>query len=178
MVANLCKVLNCVLDCGPHGEYVDMRHSISTWWIVGVCVSQPFGIGRCMNGRTAHSECNKYLLGGKKLQVEVKHQKKKWLRRIPVMISSNTPIGALVSGGEYDIVAMNEWKKKCVGLQRTWVSKRTVNDLFYEVQHSPSFIRSSKNLRWRGECWVYCYTRVIDVFAFRHLFTIRPFGKD
>ncbi len=22
--------------------------------------------------------------------------------------------------GEYDIVAMNEWKKKCVGLQRTW----------------------------------------------------------
>ncbi len=28
--------------------------------------------------------------------------------------------------GEYEIVAMNEWKKKCVGLQRTWVSKRTV----------------------------------------------------
>ncbi len=27
---------------------------------------------------------------------------------------------------EYAIVAMNEWKKKCVGLQRTWVSKRTV----------------------------------------------------
>ncbi len=27
---------------------------------------------------------------------------------------------------EYDIVAMNEWKKKWVGLQRTWVSKRTV----------------------------------------------------
>ncbi len=27
---------------------------------------------------------------------------------------------------EYDIVAMNEWKKKCVFLQRTWVSKRTV----------------------------------------------------
>ncbi len=27
---------------------------------------------------------------------------------------------------EYNIVAMNEWKKKCVGLQRTWVSKRTV----------------------------------------------------
>ncbi len=27
---------------------------------------------------------------------------------------------------EYDIVAMNEWKKKYVGLQRTWVSKRTV----------------------------------------------------
>ncbi len=27
---------------------------------------------------------------------------------------------------EYDIVAMNEWKTKCVGLQRTWVSKRTV----------------------------------------------------
>ncbi len=26
----------------------------------------------------------------------------------------------------YDIVAMNEWKKKCVGLQRTWVCKRTV----------------------------------------------------
>ncbi len=30
---------------------------------------------------------------------------------------------------EYDIVAMNEWKKKCVGLQRTWVSKRTVQRL-------------------------------------------------
>ncbi len=28
--------------------------------------------------------------------------------------------------GEYDIVAMKEWKKKCVGLHRTWVSKRTV----------------------------------------------------
>ncbi len=27
---------------------------------------------------------------------------------------------------EYDIVAMNDWKKKCVGLPRTWVSKRTV----------------------------------------------------
>ncbi len=27
---------------------------------------------------------------------------------------------------EYDIVAMNEWKNKCVGLQWTWVSKRTV----------------------------------------------------
>ncbi len=27
---------------------------------------------------------------------------------------------------EYDIVTMNELKKKCVGLQRTWVSKRTV----------------------------------------------------
>ncbi len=30
---------------------------------------------------------------------------------------------------EYDIVAMNEWKKKCVGLQWTWVSKRTVYDI-------------------------------------------------
>ncbi len=27
---------------------------------------------------------------------------------------------------EYDIVAMNEWKKKYVDLQWTWVSKRTV----------------------------------------------------
>ncbi len=27
---------------------------------------------------------------------------------------------------EYDTVAMNEWKKKWVGLQRTWVSERTV----------------------------------------------------
>ncbi len=26
----------------------------------------------------------------------------------------------------HDMVAMNERKKKCVGLQRTWVSKRTV----------------------------------------------------
>ncbi len=28
---------------------------------------------------------------------------------------------------EYDMVAMNEGKTKCVGLQRTWVSKRTVD---------------------------------------------------
>ncbi len=35
---------------------------------------------------------------------------------------------------EYDIVAMNEWKKKCVGLQWTWVSKRTVSRL---RPHSP-----------------------------------------
>ncbi len=42
----------------------------------------------------------KYLLGGQKLQVDVKHQKKQWLHRIPVMISSNTPIGALVSGAD------------------------------------------------------------------------------
>ncbi len=28
---------------------------------------------------------------------------------------------------QYDIVAMNEWRKKWVGLQRTWVSKRTVS---------------------------------------------------
>ncbi len=28
--------------------------------------------------------------------------------------------------GEYDVVVLNEWKKKCVGLHRTWVSKRTV----------------------------------------------------
>ncbi len=34
---------------------------------------------------------------------------------------------------EYDIVATNEWKKKCVGLQKTWVSKRTVCQLIYHV---------------------------------------------
>ncbi len=28
--------------------------------------------------------------------------------------------------GEYDIVAMNEWENKFVGLQWTWVSKRPV----------------------------------------------------
>ncbi len=32
--------------------------------------------------------------------MDVKHQKKQWLRRIPVMISSKTPIGAHVSGAE------------------------------------------------------------------------------
>ncbi len=42
--------------------------------------------------------------------------------------------------GEYDIVAMNEWKKKFVGLQRTWVSKRTV----YERLKRPPFIRQLK----------------------------------
>ncbi len=35
---------------------------------------------------------------------------------------------------EYDIVAMNEWKKKCVGLQWTWVSKRTVNSCAAEIE--------------------------------------------
>ncbi len=35
--------------------------------------------------------------------------------------------------GEYDIVAMNEWKKKWVGLHRTWVSKRTVSLSFLET---------------------------------------------
>ncbi len=37
--------------------------------------------------------------------------------------------------GEYDIVAMNEWKKKCVGLQRTWVSKRTVYEDFTNTRN-------------------------------------------
>ncbi len=36
---------------------------------------------------------------------------------------------------EYDIVAMNEWKKKCVGLQRTWVSKRTVESEFVATSY-------------------------------------------
>ncbi len=44
---------------------------------------------------------------------------------------------------EYDIVAMNEWKKKCVGLQRTWVSERTVySDYFSFGLYSKSFIFS------------------------------------
>ncbi len=33
---------------------------------------------------------------------------------------------------EYDIVAMNEWKKDCVGLQWTWVSKRTAYISLYK----------------------------------------------
>ncbi len=37
---------------------------------------------------------------------------------------------------EYDIVAMNEWKKKCVGLTRTWVSKRTVLCIYLLCQSS------------------------------------------
>ncbi len=32
---------------------------------------------------------------------------------------------------KHDIVGMNESKKKCVGLQRTWVSKRTVYMLIW-----------------------------------------------
>ncbi len=36
-----------------------------------------------------------------------------------------------LDGREYDIVAMNEWKKKWVGLQRIWVSKRTVKASWY-----------------------------------------------
>ncbi len=36
----------------------------------------------------------------------------------------------------WDIVAMNELKKKCVGLHRTWVSKRTVQNALSEIQYS------------------------------------------
>ncbi len=36
---------------------------------------------------------------------------------------------------EWDMVAMNEWKKKCVGLQKTWVSKRTVVAAFELGRH-------------------------------------------
>ncbi len=42
--------------------------------------------------------------------------------------------------GEYDIVAMNEWKKKCVGLQWTWVSNRTVQLWIASVMISHIFI--------------------------------------
>ncbi len=41
---------------------------------------------------------------------------------------------------EYDIVAMNEWKKNCVGFQRTWVSKRTV---CIDVRLTPTYIDRS-----------------------------------
>ncbi len=37
------------------------------------------------------------------------------------------------------MVAMNEWKKKCVGLQWTWVSKRTVCWVWWGLR-GPSFI--------------------------------------
>ncbi len=65
---------------------------------------------------------------------------------------------------EYDIVAMNEWKKKCVGLQWTWVSKRTVCriisclkgfTLFYHIPHTYGmhmslnfFFRNNKREKW------------------------------
>ncbi len=41
---------------------------------------------------------------------------------------------------EYDIVALNEWKKKCVGLHRTWVSKHTV-----QGKHRPSNMPHNTN---------------------------------
>ncbi len=52
---------------------------------------------------------------------------------------------------EYDIVAMNEWQKKCVGLHRTWVSKRTVSkqELYfvkdnYEIFSTEVFAREKQ----------------------------------
>ncbi len=50
--------------------------------------------------------------------------------------------------------------------------------IFWLSTAFPSFVRRSKDIRWRGECWVHCYTQVIDLFAFRHLFTIRFIGMQ
>ncbi len=76
---------------------------------------------------------------------------------------------------EYDIVAMNEWKTKCVGLQWTWVSKRTVfhlsksgnlgerkfllwlypcRPISTKVTLLPHFLRPSNNLK------VECHIRI------------------
>ncbi len=35
---------------------------------------------------------------------------------------------------EYDIVVVNEWKKKCVGFQWKWVSKRTVRSWEWNIR--------------------------------------------
>ncbi len=43
---------------------------------------------------------------------------------------------------EQDMVALNEGKKKCVGLQRTWVSKRTVISTSLPDNHMSSLRRS------------------------------------
>ncbi len=45
-----------------------------------------------------------------------------------------------------------------------------VNDFFYQVQHPPSFIGDSEDIRWGGER---SYAHVIELFAFLHRFTFR-----
>ncbi len=50
-------------------------------------------------------------------------------------VTSRTGHDNILKWREYDIVAINEWKKKCVVLQRTWVSKRTV-----QIRLSAAFI--------------------------------------
>ncbi len=57
-------------------------------------------------------------------------------------------------------------------------SRRVLTDALYRgkkisfvrhvVQHSPSFVCSSKDIGCGGERWVYCYAQVIDLSAFRH----------
>ncbi len=61
---------------------------------------------------------------------------------------------------EYDIVAMNEWKKKCVGLQRTWLSKRTV-----EKTHTICLTEagSHKISLVEAICWVFMIQTILAI---------------
>ncbi len=49
---------------------------------------------------------------------------------------------------QLDIVAMNEWKKKWVGLQRTWVSKRTVYHLGRIQRAATRWVKGLRDLSY------------------------------
>ncbi len=74
--------------------------------------------------------------------------------------------------GEYDIVALNEWKKKCVDLQRTWVSKRTVcvcnkkkQSKSLETRYDTTYI--SDRYYWT------CYWQYIRTHIYVFLFSVK-----
>ncbi len=78
------------------------------------------------------------------------------LKGTPYMVFISQSFIALLKliWGEYDIVAMNEWKKKCIGLQRTWVSKRTVVFLIKPTHQrvQSGLTRGQENARWPHAC--------------------------
>ncbi len=53
-------------------------------------------------GTTVHDFLS--LLGGERFQIEVKHNPKRWLDRIPVLISSNEPLTIRLNGPHVDAI--------------------------------------------------------------------------
>ncbi len=43
-------------------------------------------------------------IGGERFQIEVKHNPKRWLDRIPVLISSNEPLAIRLNGPHTDAI--------------------------------------------------------------------------
>ncbi len=69
---------------------------------------------------------------------------------------------------EWDVVAMNERKKKCVGLQRTWVSKCTVYSLLsdaYNALWKLCAFNTSTRIYSSCQClhtWVVSYQAIVQ----------------